>query len=82
MAVRLHWFLPTNGASRTNPSFGSAIGARDGRGQAGATERKGDLAYMSQVARADLEEADRVGEGLIPVLKSRGLINSPEPAVV
>ncbi len=52
MAVRLHWFLPTNGDSRTNPSFGSAIGARDGRGQAGATERKGDLAYMSQVARA------------------------------
>ncbi len=52
MAVRLHWFLPTNGDSRTNPSFGSAIGARDGRGQAGATERKGDLAYMAQVARA------------------------------
>jgi alkanesulfonate monooxygenase len=52
MGVRLHWFLPTNGDSRTNPSFGSAIGARDGRGQAGATERKGDLAYMSQVARA------------------------------
>jgi alkanesulfonate monooxygenase len=52
MGVRVHWFLPTNGDSRTNPSFGSAIGARDGRGDAGATERKGDLAYMSQVARA------------------------------
>ncbi len=52
MGVRVHWFLPTNGDSRTNPSFGSAIGARDGRGQAGSTERKGDLTYMSQVARA------------------------------
>jgi alkanesulfonate monooxygenase len=29
-----------------------------------------------------LEEAYRVGEGLLPVLKARGLINSPEPAIV
>jgi alkanesulfonate monooxygenase len=29
-----------------------------------------------------LEEAYRVGEGLMPVLRTRGLIESPEPAVV
>jgi alkanesulfonate monooxygenase len=29
-----------------------------------------------------LEEAYRVGEGLIPVLKARGLVESPEPVVV
>ncbi len=29
-----------------------------------------------------LEEAYRVGEGLTPVLKARGLIESPEPLVV
>jgi alkanesulfonate monooxygenase len=29
-----------------------------------------------------LEEAYRVGEGLIPVLRARGLIEFPEPLVV
>jgi alkanesulfonate monooxygenase len=49
MPIRVHWFLPTSGDSRTNPSFGSAIGARDPRG---TIERQGDLGYMTQVARA------------------------------
>ncbi|MFT3864203.1 MAG: LLM class flavin-dependent oxidoreductase [Solirubrobacterales bacterium] len=53
MPVRLHWFLPTNGDSRTDLSLGNAVGAHGARIDAATTtERKGDLAYMSQVARA------------------------------
>src|SRR6201986_899934 len=53
MPVRLHWFLPTNGDSRTHPRLGNAVGAHGaGIDAASATARKGDLAYMSQVAGA------------------------------
>jgi alkanesulfonate monooxygenase len=53
MPVRLHWFLPTNGDSHTDLSLGNAVGAHGARiDDAAANARKGDLAYMSQVARA------------------------------
>src|SRR6185312_1258217 len=53
MPVRLHWFLPTNGDSRTDLSLGNAVGAHGARiEEASGSGRKGDLAYMSQVARA------------------------------
>jgi alkanesulfonate monooxygenase len=53
MPVRLHWFLPTNGDSHTDLSLGNAVGAHGARIDDAATNaRKGDLAYMSQVARA------------------------------
>jgi len=53
MRVRLHWFLPTNGDSHTDLSLGNAVGAHGARIDDAATNaRKGDLAYMSQVARA------------------------------
>ncbi|HTR74191.1 MAG TPA: LLM class flavin-dependent oxidoreductase [Solirubrobacterales bacterium] len=53
MAVRLHWFLPTNGDSRTDLSLGNAVGAHGARIDAATTtERRADLGYMAQIARA------------------------------
>ena len=53
MPVRMHWFLPTNGDSRTDLSLGNAVGAHGARiEEAQTTARKGDIGYMSQVARA------------------------------
>lgn len=51
--VRLHWFLPTNGDSRTDLSLGNAVGAHGSRIEARPdSARAGDIGYMSQVARA------------------------------
>jgi alkanesulfonate monooxygenase len=51
--LRLHWFLPTNGDSRVDLSLGNAVGAHGARiAAATATERRGDVDYMGQVARA------------------------------
>jgi len=53
MAVRLHWFLPTNGDSRTDLSLGNAVGAHGSRIEDRPdAARVGDIGYMSQVARA------------------------------
>ena len=53
MAVHLHWFLPTNGDSRTDLSLGNAVGAHGARIEAaGVDARTGDIGYLSQVARA------------------------------
>ena len=51
MAVKLHWFLPTTGDSRSDLSHGDAVGAAPGRGRR-AGQRRADLAYLGQVARA------------------------------
>ncbi len=38
MPVKLHWFLPTNGDSRSDLSLGNAIGVRGSRiGQTGGS---------------------------------------------
>jgi alkanesulfonate monooxygenase len=50
MPVALHWFLPTNGDSRTDLSLGNAVGVRGSR--AGAGQRAPDLAYLAQIAVA------------------------------
>jgi alkanesulfonate monooxygenase len=53
MTVHLHWFLPTNGDSRTDLSLGNAVGAHGSRIEDRPdTARRGDLGYMSQVAQA------------------------------
>jgi alkanesulfonate monooxygenase len=39
MGVVLHWFLPTNGDSRTDLSLGNAVGAAGSRAAEGGTER-------------------------------------------
>jgi alkanesulfonate monooxygenase len=53
MGVVLHWFLPTNGDSRTDLSLGNAVGAAGSRVVAGGgTERAPDIDYVGQIARS------------------------------
>jgi alkanesulfonate monooxygenase len=52
MTVTLHWFLPTNGDSRSDLSLGNAVGAEGSRVRDGSTERAPDVGYMGQIARA------------------------------
>ncbi|MGO9083399.1 MAG: hypothetical protein ACLQDY_30975 [Streptosporangiaceae bacterium] len=52
MGIVLHWFLPTNGDSRTDLSLGNAVGAAGSRVVAGGTERAPDIGYIGQIARS------------------------------
>ena len=56
MGVVLHWFLPTNGDSRTDLSLGNAVGAAGSRatvgGAEGGAERAPDIGYIGQIARS------------------------------
>jgi alkanesulfonate monooxygenase len=53
MGVVLHWFLPTNGDSRTDLSLGNAVGAAGSRvTEGGGTERAPDIGYIGQIARS------------------------------
>ncbi|MFC6714991.1 LLM class flavin-dependent oxidoreductase [Branchiibius cervicis] len=56
MTVRLHWFLPTNGDSRTDLSLGDAVSAVSGsagsRATSPVTNRPPTLEYLGQIARA------------------------------
>lgn len=52
MSVVLHWFLPTNGDSRTDLSLGNAVGAEGSRIVEGGVERAPDVGYMGQIARS------------------------------
>jgi alkanesulfonate monooxygenase len=52
MGVVLHWFLPTNGDSRSDLSLGNAVGAAGSRVTDGGTERAPDVGYMGQIARS------------------------------
>ena len=106
MAVTLHWFLPTNGDSRSDLSLGNAVGVRGSRVSGESSDRAPDVGYIGQIARSaeqlagldadqiarsqavlgidefilsgypHLEEAYRVGEGVIPELRRRGLLGA------
>jgi alkanesulfonate monooxygenase len=52
MGVVLHWFLPTNGDSRTDLSLGNAVGVAGSRAAEGGAERAPDIGYLGQVARS------------------------------
>ena len=52
MALTLHWFLPTNGDSRTDLSLGNAVGAAGSRVTATAPQRAPDIGYIGQIARS------------------------------
>jgi alkanesulfonate monooxygenase len=52
MGIVLHWFLPTNGDSRTDLSLGNAVGAAGSRVAEGGSERAPDIGYIGQIARA------------------------------
>jgi alkanesulfonate monooxygenase len=51
MTATLHWFLPTNGDSRSDLSLGNAVGVR-GRRAGGGGDRAPDVGYIGQIARA------------------------------
>jgi alkanesulfonate monooxygenase len=54
MGVVPHWFLPTNGDSRTDLSLGNAVGAAGSRvtgNVEGREERAPDVGYIGQIAR-------------------------------
>src|ERR1700679_2321721 len=51
MTVKLHWFLPTNGDSRSDLSLGNAVGVRGSRADGGG-DRSPDVGYMGQIARS------------------------------
>jgi alkanesulfonate monooxygenase len=52
VGVVLHWFLPTNGDSRTDLSLGNAVGSAGARVVEGGTERAPDIGYIGQIARS------------------------------
>ncbi len=52
MGVVLHWFLPTNGDSRTDLSLGNAVGAAGSRVTETGAERAPDIGYIGQIARS------------------------------
>ncbi len=80
MGVVLHWFLPTNGDSRTDLSLGNAVGAAGSHDE--VAERIAEyyalgLDEFILSGYPHLEEAYQVGEGLIPILRRRGLMTDP-----
>jgi alkanesulfonate monooxygenase len=50
--VVAHWFLPTNGDSRSDLSLGSAVGVSGSRVTETGVERAPDVAYLGQIARS------------------------------
>ncbi|MBV9854896.1 MAG: LLM class flavin-dependent oxidoreductase [Streptosporangiaceae bacterium] len=52
MGIVLHWFLPTNGDSRTDLSLGNAVGVAGSRVSEGGAERAPDIGYIGQIARS------------------------------
>jgi alkanesulfonate monooxygenase len=57
VGVTLHWFLPTNGDSRSDLSLGNAVGAAGSRVRHGGDERAPDVDYLRLIAGA----AERLG---------------------
>ncbi len=57
MGVSLHWFLPTNGDSRSDLSLGNAVGAAGSRVLGDSDERPPEVGYLSLIAQA----AERLG---------------------
>lgn len=52
MTVTLHWFLPTNGDSRSDLSLGNAVGSAGSRVETHQGERPPDIGYIGQIARS------------------------------
>jgi len=52
MGVILHWFLPTNGDSRSDLSLGNAVGAAGSRVLVGGPARAPEIGYMGLTAQA------------------------------
>jgi alkanesulfonate monooxygenase len=52
MPIVPHWFLPTNGDSRTDLSLGNAVGREGSRVLDGSSERAPTIKYIGQIARS------------------------------
>jgi alkanesulfonate monooxygenase len=52
MPIVPHWFLPTNGDSRTDLSLGNAVGREGSRVLDGSSERAPTVKYIGQIARS------------------------------
>jgi alkanesulfonate monooxygenase len=53
MPITAHWFLPTNGDSRSDLSLGNAVGSEGSRVVAGdSSERAPTVGYIGQIARS------------------------------
>lgn len=52
MPIVPHWFLPTNGDSRSDLSLGNAVGAEGSRASGANDERAPDVGYIGQIARS------------------------------
>jgi alkanesulfonate monooxygenase len=52
MPVTLHWFLPTNGDSRSDLSLGNAVGVEGSRVLGDTGDRAPDIGYIGQIARS------------------------------
>ncbi len=52
MPIVPHWFLPTNGDSRTDLSLGNAVGSEGSRVTEGSSERAPTIDYIGQIARS------------------------------
>jgi alkanesulfonate monooxygenase len=52
MGVILHWFLPTNGDSRSDLSLGNAVGAAGSRVLVGGAARPPEVGYLGLTAQA------------------------------
>lgn len=52
VAIALHWFLPTNGDSRSDLSLGNAVGIAGSRVTEDGVHRPPDVDYMGQIARS------------------------------
>jgi alkanesulfonate monooxygenase len=52
MPITPHWFLPTNGDSRSDLSLGNAVGGRGSRATTDGGERAPDVNYLGQIAQA------------------------------
>jgi alkanesulfonate monooxygenase len=52
VTITLHWFLPTNGDSRTDLSLGNAVGREGSRVLESGVERAPDIDYIGQIARS------------------------------
>jgi alkanesulfonate monooxygenase len=52
MPITPHWFLPTNGDSRTDLSLGNAVGAAGSRVRESGGERVPTVDYIGQIAQA------------------------------
>src|SRR6201990_3280014 len=59
MAMTLHWFLPTNGDSRTDLSLGNAVGAARSPVPADGHALAPAIGYIGQIARS----AEQLGFG-------------------